>query len=154
MVAENSLSKVDNSAANRIEEVLLIHGAPRGERLVTEADFKTDHYFAPGVYIRSLFRRKGVKVVGHAHKHAHLSIVLTGCLRVFANGQHRDIRGGSPPFLTPAGTRKATMALRNTTLLTVHATNETDLQKLEDELIEKSQIFLAFEAAGKSPQLK
>ena len=149
----SALATVNNSAADQLEGVLLVHGAPRGHRLVTDSDFVLKHYFGPHVYLRSLFRRKGTRVVGHEHTDAHFAIVLTGRLRIYSDGLHRDVRGGSEPFLVPAGVRKITEALEDTTLLTIHVTDETDLARLEEQLIVKSPIFREIETAKNTEAL-
>ena len=135
---------VDNSQADEVEKIMLAMARGGGE-VMTAEDFPVEHFFAPGVYVRWLFRKKGTKIVGHAHKHAHLSMVVRGRLRIYSNGKHRDVIAGSKPFLTPAGTRKCTVAIQDTVLITIHATNETDPEKLEDELVVKSPAFIEFE---------
>ena len=136
----------DNEAIDAVEREML-----KFPGVLTAEDFPVEHYFAPqqkgvtGLYARSLFRPAGTFIVGHAHKHSHLSIVLHGRLRVLTNGQVREIVGPSKPFLTEAGVRKATYAVEDTTLITFHPTNTTDPDKLEAELVDKSETFLSFE---------
>lgn len=125
---------------NRLELAMLAH-----PEVMTAKDFPVEHFFAPGLYARSLFRKAGTFIIGHAHRHAHLSIVLHGRLRVLVNGKVLEIVGPSKPFLTEAGMRKATYAVEDTTLITFHPTSTRDVQMLEDELVEKSPAFLEFE---------
>jgi hypothetical protein len=150
MIAE--LQPACNAIADTLERKL-IDGVP-GLRTITAKDLPAEHFFAPGLYARSLFRPAGTFIVGHAHKHAHLAIVLHGRLRVFANGKVREVVGPSKPFLTEAGVRKATYAVEDTTLITFHPTEETDLDKLEEELIEKSPYFRQMEEAGMIDRLR
>jgi hypothetical protein len=130
------------------EEILLTQNIGPGLRLLTDQDLIVNHFFAPGLYARSLARRAGSFIIGHRHKTAHLNILLTGRLRVYMDGVVTEISGPSVPFLSRAGVRKATLALEDSVLITFHPTNETDLDKLEEELIEKSPLFQEMEEAG------
>ncbi len=136
------------SLADKMEAVLLSGNAGPGRRLLREDDMITGHFFAPGLYARSLTRKAGTIIVGHRHKTEHMNILLHGRLRIFSNGNVVELIGPSLPFVTPAGTRKATLALEDSTLITFHPTHETDPDKLEEELIEKSALFTELEQQG------
>ncbi len=134
--------------ADKAEEVLLTQNIGSGLRQLTEEDVLVNHFFAPGLYARSLARRAGSFIIGHRHKKEHLNILLTGRLRIYMDGAVSEISGPSVPFISKAGVRKATLALEDSVLITFHPTNETDLDKLEEELIEKSPLFQEMEQAG------
>jgi len=147
-----ALSKPD--LADRTEEMLLTKDIGPGLRLLTDADILVNHFFAPGLYARALSRKAGAFIIGHRHKKEHLNILLNGRLRVYMDGVVTEIVGPSVPFISKAGVRKATLALEDSTLITFHPTNETDLEKLEEELIEKSPLFQEMEEAGIIAQLR
>lgn len=92
------------------------------------------HSFAPGLYARQLWRPKGTLIVGKTHRTGCMNFLMTGHLTVWSNGETRD-------YIAPAvwastgGAKRVTFAREDSLLVTVHATNETDLDKLEAELI-------------------
>jgi hypothetical protein len=101
---------------------------------------KLFHHFAPGVYLRELRRPADTYIIGHAHKTEHLNILLEGDLDVYMDGKLS--RMVAPRiFLSEANVRKLTHTEKGATLLTIHATDEVDIDKLEDELITKSESF-------------
>jgi hypothetical protein len=142
-----------NAIADQLEERLLAAPVP-GMRTITADDLPAEHFFAPGLYARSLFRPAGTLIVGHAHRHSHLAIVLHGRLRVLVDGKVREIVGPSKPFLTEGGVRKATFAMEDTTLITFHPTDKTDLDELEEELIDKSPAFIEAKRSGQLESLR
>lgn len=99
-----------------------------------QIDLPLTHHFAPGCYVREMFMPKGAFVVGAQHKTKHLNIALTGEARIFSNGEVKLIKA---PYImvSDAGTSKAGYILEDMRWLTVHPTTETDLDRLEQELI-------------------
>lgn len=140
--------------ADRAEEILLSQDIGPNLRLLTEQDILVNHFFAPGLYARALSRRAGAFIIGHRHKKEHMNILLSGRLRIFMDGKVTEIVGPSVPFISKAGVRKATLALEDSTLITFHPTDETDLDKLEEEIIEKSPLFKEMEEAGVIAKLR
>lgn len=147
MLAESStleLAPVENDVADKLEAAMLKHPEVFQTKFAEDADIR--HFFAPGLYVRSLFRKAGTYVVGHAHRHADAAILLHGRLRVLVDGKVQEIVGPSKPFLTEAGTRKLTVAIEDSTLMTFHPTDLTDLEEIEAEIFIKSPAFLDYES--------
>ena len=132
-------------AVDRLEAALLTHHAVdiEGKRTCRLA-----HHFGPGVYAREVWRPAGTFIIGHAHKTAHLNVVVSGRLNVFMDGKVVQRKAGDV-FMSEAGVRKMTYCpadcAEGATLLTIHATTQTDLGKMEDELADKSAAFKAHE---------
>ena len=124
----------------RLEAELLTH--PEAD-VGGEKTCRLAHHFGPGVYIRELWRPAGTVIIGHEHRTEHLNILVTGRLRVLMGDKVHDIVAPSV-FLSKAGCRKITRAMEDSILMTVHPTNERDLDKLEDELVAKSEDYLRF----------
>jgi hypothetical protein len=100
-----------------------------------QADMPVTHRFAPGVYIRELFIPQGTLLTGAIHKTEHISILLTGRL-VFPDGNGGSVEVGAGTMqLTQPGVKQAALALEDTRYLTIHATEETDIDVLEDMLV-------------------
>ncbi len=101
------------------------------------------HQFAPGVYMRTLRIKKGSRIVGKIHKHAHPNILSPGEVIVFTEGGGQQHLVGPVEMISPAGTKRALLALTDCVWTTIHVTNETDLEKLEEYVIAPS--FEAYE---------
>jgi hypothetical protein len=87
---------------------------------------------APGLYIRELFVPAGTIATGKIHKVGHVNIISKGLVTVLGEGK----RIKAPyTFVSPPGTKKAIFAHTDTLWTTVHATEETDLAKIEEALI-------------------
>jgi len=95
------------------------------------------HHFGDGIYIREMRAPKGMLNVSKLHKTTHPYFILKGEFTV----QTEDglVRIKAPHFgITVAGTKRIVYFHEDTVWFTVHATEETDLEKIEDELIAKS----------------
>jgi quercetin dioxygenase-like cupin family protein len=93
------------------------------------------HRFAPGLYAREITVPPGGLITGKIHRFAHLNIVSKG--RIFVWTAEEGVREIVAPFsfVAPAGTRRLGLAVEETVWTTIHPTAETDLEKLEAELI-------------------
>jgi len=116
-----------------------IHRFERELAKLPQVELKVDHHFTDGVYMRSMFIPAGVALVGHIHRHPCISIVQYGEILVATeHGAKRIV--GPATFESPAGTKRAGFALKDTLFTTIHAnpTNDRDIDRLEDFLIAKS----------------
>lgn len=95
------------------------------------------HSFAPGVYVREIFIPKGMLIVGKLHKHAHPNFLMSGDVSVATEEGVKRIKGPCS-MISPAGTKRVVFAHEDTVWITVHVTQETDLAKIEEEVIAKS----------------
>ena len=102
-----------------------------------QVELEVKHYFSPGIYARELFIPAGIMLTGKIHRHDVLNIVSKGRLSVYKNGKLEVIEGPCT-FLSPRGTKRAGYVHEDTIWTTVHATEETDLELLEEEIIAKS----------------
>lgn len=99
-------------------------------------DFPVSHHFAPGVYARQMFLPKSNVIIGKIHKHAHLNILSKGKVAVSTEGGLEEITAPAT-FTSYAGTKRAVHVIEDTIWTTIHVTNETNLDKIEDEVIAK-----------------
>ncbi len=101
------------------------------------AEAPVTHHFAPGVYAREMFIPAGVMLTGKIHKHAHLNIISAGRILVVGmDGTQREVVAPAA-FVSKPGTRRAGLALEDTTWTTIHPTQHTDLALIEEEVIER-----------------
>ena len=119
----NDLSNLPNLKAAMLSE-------PQVECPVT-------HHFGPSLYIRESFLPANTFVIGHAHKSETMNILLKGKMAVFADGEVKLIEG-PVTFVTGAGSKLA-LIIEDCTFQNIFATNETDIEKLEDMFVDKSQ---------------
>ena len=92
------------------------------------------HFFAPGMYARAMFIPAGGVLVGKMHRFEHLAAILTGRIRVASEFGDKEMFGPCL-FVSPAGVKRAGFALQDTVWVTFHATEKTDLEEIERELI-------------------
>lgn len=95
------------------------------------------HTFTDGLYIREMRAPKGMLNVSKLHKTTHPYFILEGCASIFTEEGTVIIKA---PYwgITEAGTKRIVYFHEDTIWITVHATKETDLKKIEDELIAKN----------------
>lgn len=92
-------------------------------------------YFAPGLYARELFIPKGTVLTGKIHKFANLSIMSAGALKLFMEDGSTPIVRAPFTYVAEPGTRRAALALEDTVWTVVHATEETDVDEIEKQVI-------------------
>ena len=90
------------------------------------------HHFAPGVYMREMRIKKGTLLTGRIHKTEHLCI-LNGDIEI-ASQDGKGRFTGYLTFLSKPGVKRIGYAHEDTVFTTVHATHETDIEKLEHDL--------------------
>ncbi|AIY40191.1 Phage protein [Collimonas arenae] len=105
-------------------------------------------YFAPGLYARQMFINKGVALTGAVHRTEHLCII-SGDISVTADEGVKRITHLQKIISSKPGTKRAGYAHLDTYWTTVHATTETDLEKLVLELVEASSAELLGGAENK-----
>lgn len=95
------------------------------------------HHFAKGLYAREIFIPKGTLLTGKIHKSEHLNIISKGEISVLTEAGPQRIKA---PFtiVSMPGTKRVGYAHEDTVWTTIHATEETDLEKIEAELIAES----------------
>lgn len=92
------------------------------------------HYFAGGIYARELTIPAGVVVVGKIHKHEHLLIVSQGDVSILTEEGPRRVQAPCTLIGKP-GIKRAAFAHSDTVVTCFHATDETDLDKIEAQFI-------------------
>ena len=87
---------------------------------------------------RWLFRPADTLIVGKIHKKEHMYLVCSGEVTVVGPGYKERIVGPKMIISKP-GTKRAVYAHTDAVCLTIHRTDETDLDKIEKELIEEDE---------------
>jgi hypothetical protein len=111
-----------------------------------QVEIQPTHYFADGIYAREIVIPAGTLLTGKIHKTRHLNIISQGRIAVVTESG-RTIIDAPYTFVAEAGTKRVGIALTDCVWTTIHASDETDLDKLEAQLIAPS--FEALEADKK-----
>jgi hypothetical protein len=99
-----------------------------------DVDARTSHTFGPGFYARTLVLEPGDIIAGKEHATEHLFILTEGEIAIAIAGA-APVRV-SAPFQTVAKPGiKVGVALTRCVCTNIHITHETDLAKLEAQLI-------------------
>lgn len=105
-------------------------------------DMPLVHRFVPGAYVREIFIPAGTLTTSKIHKTEHVYIVLTGKVSVFIDGV--GVQHITAPYVgvTKPGTRRVLYIHEDCRWITFHPTpdNETDLEVLENRLIERREL--------------
>jgi quercetin dioxygenase-like cupin family protein len=110
-----------------------------------QVDIPTKHYFSKGVYAREITIPKGVILTGHIHKYQNLNIISKGKIEVLVGDELKIIEAPAT-IVSPPGTKRIARALEETVWTTVHGTEETDIDKIEQIFICKTDAeYLEFE---------
>ena len=95
------------------------------------------NYFADGIYAREITIPKGTVLTGKIHKTLHLNIISKGDISVVSEDGTKRIKAPYT-FVSQPGAKRAGYAHEDTVWTSIHASKETDLDKLEAELIVES----------------
>lgn len=94
------------------------------------------HSFADGVYMREIFIPKDTLIVGKIHKHAHPNFLMKGDVSVVTEAGIERLKAPLS-MISPAGTKRIVYAHEDTIWVTIHVTDERDLEKIEEAVIAK-----------------
>lgn len=95
------------------------------------------HRFTPGLYVREIFMPKGTVVISKIHKTEHPYVVSKGVVSVWIDGV--GVQKIVAPYtgITKPGTRRILYIHEDTVWTTFHPTDETDLARIEEAVIQK-----------------
>jgi len=112
----------------------------QAEELLNElpqVDCPVTHHFAPNVYVREMFIPANVLLTGAVHKTCHLSMLSKGKVRVITDTGAVELTAPAT-VLSQTGAKRAIYAIEDAVWSTIHATNETDVDRLVEELTEST----------------
>ncbi len=103
--------------------------------VTTDMQEFTDHFFAPGIYMRTLFIPKGYVLVGAIHKYKTLNILLKGKISVVTD--KGEIIAKAPYIFIAEPGQKAGYAIEDVWYASIfpNKNNTIDIKELELELI-------------------
>ena len=106
-----------------------------------QVDCQTKHYFGPSIYVREVTMPAGSVVIGKPHLKEHMCIMLQGRMVVVdAEGNKKELV--APLTFVGSPGRKVAYILETTVFQNIYATDETDVEKLENMFVDNSQPML------------
>ena len=98
-----------------------------------QVELDIEHVFAPGTYARKMVIPAGVVLTGKIHLTEHINIVAAGVIEVRSEGETRRIEAPAI-FVSKPGVKRAGFAIEDTVWITIHATEETDPEVIEEQI--------------------
>ena len=118
--AESLRSKVD-----RLEHEMLN---------LPQIEIPVQHGFGPGFYARTITIPAGATITGKVHATEHIFMVTKGDITLITDDGVLRVQAGYQAVCKP-GMKRAGHAHAETVCVNIHITDETDLAKLESDLI-------------------
>lgn len=127
------MSQVIESTTQKVEAIL-----PE-LRAMPQVDCQEKHYFGPSLYIKEVTMPAGSVIIGKPHKVAHMCVMLQGKMILVAeDGSKKEVKAPLTFVGTPG--RKVAYILETTVFQNIYATDETDVEKLENMFIEQPRL--------------
>lgn len=102
-----------------------------------QIEVQLTHRFSKGIYARELFIPKGAVLTGKIHKFENLNVISQGDVSVFSIDGVMRVKAPYT-FVASPGAKRLIYAHEDTIWTSIHATEETDLEKIEEEVIAKT----------------
>ena len=118
------------SLQNQMVEI----GGVEGEELNKMNPIK--HTFAGGCYIREIFNPAGLLLVTKIHKKEHPFFLMKGKMSILTEDGIKTVEAPHHG-ITPPGTKRVIFTHEDCVFITVHATNKTTPEEVEEDVIAK-----------------
>ena len=128
-------------SGDMIEKLFVIEAALKQ---MPQVEVPLRHCFGNKVYVREMTAPKGSILIGKMHKFKQVNIVIKGDISVLTEDGWKRLKSGDM-FESPAGIKRAGFTHEDTVWTTICGTEETEVNKAEDELtIGSYQEFLQY----------
>ena len=105
-----------------------------GMKRFEPVEVPVEHFCGGGIYGRRILIKKGTALEGEVHLTEHMNIIVSGDINVATEfGAERIV--GHRVLVSKPGSNRIGYANEDTVWITLHATAETDLDKLKTMLI-------------------
>ena len=140
-MSKNALQKGKREIILGLEETLIkvadgemIIG--NGKEIVYHDRFEYKHTFADGIYVREMSIPKGEAVIGAIHKHLHVWILLSGCIRVATQDSVEEYKAPCT-LLSRPGIKRVIYAVEDSIFTNIHKnpSDTQDLDILQEEIV-------------------
>jgi len=99
-----------------------------------QVGYVINNHFAEGIYARERLATADTLIIGKRHRHQTMSILLKGTLSVY-NEETNSVKHIQAPYIwvTEPYAKRMTYSHTDTILMTIHPTNEIDVDEIEKE---------------------
>jgi hypothetical protein len=109
-----------------------------------QVDCPVAHHFGPNIYIREVVMPAGAVVVGKPHKTEHMCNMISGRM-VVVNEDGEQMEVAAPAVFMAKKGRKIAYIIETVRFQNIFSTDETDIEKLENMLVDSTQPLLVQE---------
>jgi hypothetical protein len=106
------------------------------------------HRFTKGMYIREIQIPAGTMLTSMTHKTEHPFVISEGAIKVTSDNEGSVIYEAPHTGITKPNTRRALHALTDVVWTTFHVTDETDVEKICEQILEHQDNKHILEATG------
>ena len=108
------------------------------------------HRFTNGMYIREIQIPAGTMLTSMTHKTEHPFVISEGAIKVTSDNEGSVIYEAPHTGITQPNTRRALHALTDVVWTTFHVTDETDVEKICEQILEPKDTSHILEATGEN----
>lgn len=105
-----------------------------------QLDCPQNHIFTPGLYVREIFMPAGAVFVSKIHRSKHPFVISKGAVSVWMAETGWQRLEAPHTGVTMPGARRILFIHEDCVWSTFHPTTETDLEKIESQLIEPRDV--------------
>ena len=127
-IAEPNEIAVNNEFRDGV--MLVQHELSKMEQI----DCPVKHHFYDGSYGREIFLPEDTYVIGKIHRHSHVNVISQGECYVLTEEGIRHLVAPAT-FVSKAGTKRVVYTVKDTIWTTIHVTQSTSLDDIENEII-------------------
>ena len=110
-------------------------------QVMPQVECPEENFFGPNVYIKQVTMPAGSVIIGKSHKIEHICNMISGrMILVDSNGEKKELVAPMT-FVAPKG-RKVAYIVETVVFQNIFSTNETDLDKLENMIVDNSDSLL------------
>ena len=110
-------------------------------QIMPQVECPEENFFGPNVYIKQVTMPAGSVIIGKSHKIEHICNMISGrMILVDSNGDKKELIAPMT-FVAPKG-RKVAYIVETVVFQNIFSTNETDLVKLENMIVDNSDSLL------------
>jgi len=100
-----------------------------------QVHLEVKHIFTDGLYVREIYIPAGTIVTSAIHKTEHPFVISQGEIMVTSDNEGSVVYKAPYTGVTKPNTRRALKALSDVIWTTFHVTNETDVDKIGEEIL-------------------
>lgn len=127
------------------QKLMAFEEAARAEGADVDCSTWHTHHHCDGTYVREFRLPADHAVTGQVHRYPCINIIAKGRVRVTQHDGTKDYEAGDL-YISEAGEKKALYAYEDTVFMTIHATEETDPDKIWEHFTVPHEQALEYQA--------